>query len=110
MSFNRLSKDSIWFVRKDATKILPDIAKLCDDVTKSTLLIDIFKKFSTDSSKWVKIAAVQVIGQFIACLKREDLTQGIFKFYIDVIEDYYENIKDFNTDFDVLLLSKLDYL
>ena len=75
-------------------------------------MIDIFKKFSTDSSKWVKIAAVQVIGQFIACLKREDLTQGIFKFYVDVVEDYYENIKDMNTDFDVKYVIDilLDYI
>ena len=77
---------------------------MCDDYTKSTTLIDIFKKFSTDSSKWVKIAAVQVIGQFIACLKKEDLNQSIFKFYLDVIEDYYENIKDMNLEFDVIII------
>ena len=70
-------------------------------MTKSTVLIDIFKKFSSDSSKWVKIAAVQVIGQFIACLKKEDLTPAIFKFYLDVIEDYYENVKDMTVDQDV---------
>lgn len=87
----RLSKDSLWIVRKAAVDILPNIAELCDDETKSTVLLDIFKNFTNDSQKFVKNAAIEILGKFIALLNREMLSDTIFDFYIKIIEEYYTN-------------------
>ena len=37
--------------------MLPEIAKMCPVEVKNSVIIEIFKKFSVDSSKWVKTAA-----------------------------------------------------
>ena len=52
--FKKLSNDPIWGVRRSAVEVLPDIAKLCPTEIKNGQLIEIFKKFADDSSKWVK--------------------------------------------------------
>jgi hypothetical protein len=40
-----------------AVEMLPEIAKMCPVEVKNSVIIEIFKKFSVDSSKWVKTAA-----------------------------------------------------
>jgi hypothetical protein len=37
--------------------MLPSIAMICPVEIKNGVLIEIFKKFSLDTSKWVKMAA-----------------------------------------------------
>ena len=54
--YKKLSNDPIWGVRRAAVEVLPEIAKLCPTEIKNGHLIDIFKKFADDSSKWVKQA------------------------------------------------------
>ncbi len=63
-----LSIDNTWGVRKAAVECLPDISKLCPMTIRATELVDLFEKFAKDSNKWVKVAALQYLGQFIASL------------------------------------------
>lgn len=54
--YKKLANDQIWGVRRAAVEILPDISNLCPIEIKNGILIEMFKKFSQDSSKWVKMA------------------------------------------------------
>jgi hypothetical protein len=40
---------------------------LAPDDIKNGALLDVFKKFTKDASKWVKQAATQYLGPFIVC-------------------------------------------
>ena len=55
--FKKLCNDSVWGVRRAAVEMLPEIAKMCPVEVKNSIIIEIFKKFSVDSSKWVKTEA-----------------------------------------------------
>ena len=83
--------------------MLPKIASFCDNEIRSTVLLDIFKKFTVDKQKYVKIAAIEIFGQFIASLPQNSLKQSILDFYLHIIDEYY-NAKDDNVDSDVILL------
>ena len=52
--FKKLCSDHIWGVRRQAVEVLPEICKLAPDDSKSGALLDIFRKFAKDQSKWVK--------------------------------------------------------
>jgi hypothetical protein len=54
--FKKLAADPIWGVRRAAVEMLPSISNLCPEEYKNHQLIELFKKFSNDSSKWVKLA------------------------------------------------------
>ena len=52
--FKKLCSDHIWGVRREAVEVLPQMCKLAPDEVKNDTLLDIFKKFTKDPSKWVK--------------------------------------------------------
>lgn len=52
--FKKLAADQIWGVRRSAVEVLPQISLLSPIEIKNGILIEMFKKFSQDSSKWVK--------------------------------------------------------
>jgi len=81
--YTKLSKDSLWIVRKAAAEILPKITSFCD------------------SQKYVRIAAVEVLGKFIILLKKEDLNNSILDFYTNIINEYYSNKDSSATETDV---------
>lgn len=54
-------------MRRQAVEILPEMCMLSPEEVKNGALLDIFKKFTKDSSKWVKQAATQYLGPFIVC-------------------------------------------
>lgn len=89
--YQKLSKDSLWIVRKAAAEILPKITSLCDHETISTVLLEIFKNYTSDNQKYVRIAAIEVLGQFIVLLNKDDLNNSILDFYINIVEEYYNN-------------------
>lgn len=109
--YQKLSKDSLWIVRKAAAEILPKITALCDSNTISTTLLDVFKAFTGDNQKYVRVAAIEVLGQFITLLKKEDLNSSILEFYIQIVDEYYNN-KDSNNsnEVDVIIYLIIDYL
>jgi len=84
--------------------MLPKISSFCDNNTRSTILLDIFKKFTVDKQKYVKIAAIEIYGQFIAGLQKSSLNKSIIDFYIQIIDDYYNNVsKETSNDVDVII-------
>ena len=76
-------------MRKAAAEILPKIASFCDVEIKSKFLLEIFKNFTKDPQKYVRIAAIEVFGQFLVLLKQEDLNNSLINFYVEIMKDYY---------------------
>lgn len=79
--------DHIWGVRRQAVEILPEICKLAPDDIKNGPLLDIFKRFTTDSSKWVKQAATQFLGPFIVCYSGLNPSPELLEFYISMVNE-----------------------
>ena len=63
---------------------------LAPDEIKNGALLDIFKKFTKDQSKWVKQAATQFLGPFIVCYKGLYPSPVLLDFYSEMVQ---ENIK-----------------
>lgn len=59
---------------------------ICPIEIKNGVLIDIFKKFSQDSSKWVKMAAFQYLGPFIATYEGIEPNPILIDNYINMLE------------------------
>lgn len=83
--FKKLCTDHIWGVRRQAVEVLPEICKLAPDSIKNNALLDIFKKFTQDSSKWVKQAATQFLGPFIVCYQGLNPSPELLLFYIKMV-------------------------
>ena len=90
--YQKISRDSLWTVRNPAVKILPKLTKLCDSKTVSTVLIDIFKTFSQDPKIFVKYSAIEIFGEFISLLNKEDKDnyKELLNFYVTTIKESSE--------------------
>ena len=90
--YQKTSKDSLWTVRNPTVKILPKLTKLCDSKTVSTVLIDIFKTFSQDPKIFVKYSAIEIFGEFISLLNKEDKDnyKELLNFYVSTINESSE--------------------
>ena len=102
--YQKLSKDSLWTIRKVAVSILPELTKLCDSETIKKVLLEIFKDFSQDTKSFVRNSAVEIFGQFIALLDKNDIKQyeELLDFYVNTIQEFANsNKKD-----DITILQK----
>lgn len=71
-------------MRKAAVEILPDIANVCPPHVRATNLVELFKKFIIDPSKWVKLATLQCLGPFIATLKGLEINRLLIEYYLSM--------------------------
>ena len=102
--YQKLSKDSLWTIRKVAVSILPELTKLCDSETIKKVLLEIFKDFSQDTKSFVRNSAVEIFGQFIALLDKNDIKkyEELLDFYVNTINEFSNsNKKD-----DITILQK----
>jgi len=53
---------------------------------KNSSLLEIFKKFANDQSKWVKQAATQFLGPFIVCYQGLEPSPLLIEFYSSMAE------------------------
>ncbi|MCQ2821596.1 MAG: hypothetical protein MJ252_30425, partial [archaeon] len=106
--YQKISKDSLWNVRKASVEILPKLTKLCDSSLISGQLFDIFKSFATDQKNHVRISALEIFGEFISLIKKEenlDNYKVLLDFYISSILDF----KGSKGDTDIKIISKCAY-
>ena len=89
--YEKLSKDSLWIVRKIVCLSIHHMAELCNSDNVNRLL-NIYKSFSEDSQKFVKNSAIEVIGVFTDVLPRDyKQARFILDFYIKVLDNLYLN-------------------
>ena len=82
--YYKLAYDNVWGVRKAAVEILPDISDISSPELRAQHLIELYKKFTQDASKWVKMAAHQYLGPFIATLKGQPIDKSLVSYYISM--------------------------
>uniref|UniRef100_A0A6B2L0B2 TOG domain-containing protein n=1 Tax=Arcella intermedia TaxID=1963864 RepID=A0A6B2L0B2_9EUKA len=61
----KLSKDEIWTVRKSCAGMIAEISAFVSEEIRCQELTPLFHYFSTDSSRWVRAAALSAFGPFI---------------------------------------------
>lgn len=76
-AFQRLAKDDIWGVRKACAECLVNVALALAPADRGPLLIPMFESFIGDSSRWVRMAAYQSLGPFLAALDKEQVTDEL---------------------------------
>ena len=65
---------------------MPEMCKLAPADIKNGSLLDIFKRFTNDTSKWVRQAATQFLGPFIVCYKDLEISPSLIDFYKTMVE------------------------
>eukprot|EP00761_Pharyngomonas_kirbyi_P013157 gb/GECH01013184.1/.p1 GENE.gb/GECH01013184.1/~~gb/GECH01013184.1/.p1 ORF type:complete len:1092 (+),score=267.62 gb/GECH01013184.1/:1-3276(+) len=75
--FLELSSDEIWGVRKACAESLVYISEYSSPKVRSQDLVQVFQKFSEDVSRWVRMAAFQHLGQFIATFTDGDVDDNL---------------------------------
>jgi hypothetical protein len=107
--FQKLSQDSLWTVRKCLAEQIHKISTLCEDDIKNTVLIDIFKRLSTDNQRYVKIVIIENFGYLLDTMEKNNINKVYIDYYIQLINEYYNpsSKKVYTPDIDVKYLFKI---
>ena len=97
-----MAKDPDWRVKRSAVEILPFFSKLCNEETKSTYLLDIYKSFTFESNKWVRLSTIQIIGRFVSNFTENNLNNYILDYYISLVDECYKNPSSEIVELDVI--------
>jgi len=81
--FLKLCKDSIWSVRKGCVESLIDLSKAISQERRKEL-IDVMTTFCSDSSRWVRNTAYEMLGKFISTLTSEQITAEFLSLYTNI--------------------------
>ncbi|KAG2759632.1 hypothetical protein PC129_g7846 [Phytophthora cactorum] len=76
-AFQRLAKDDIWGVRKSCAECLVNVALALAPADRGPMLIPLFESFIKDSSRWVRMAAYQSLGPFLAALEKDQVSDEL---------------------------------
>lgn len=101
----RLSTDTLWTVRKVCVEILPQMMiynkeKSNYNHSNEDFLI-IFRSFILDPQKYVRSQVIEIFGQFIYQLEKNELDEQFFNFYKNSLEEYFFNVKEFGIETEV---------
>lgn len=78
--FRKFCSDRIWSVRKAAVESMVKLSERCSPAQRSDL-VPLYEKLLEDESRWVKSAAYQAIGPFIATLGRTDKLDTLLAYF-----------------------------
>jgi len=81
--YHALCKDEVWGVRKACAESIVSMSQNVSNKARLNL-IPTFKDLSEDSSRWVRVAAYQNLGQFIHTMQRDDVTSMFLKIFTDM--------------------------
>eukprot|EP00931_Biecheleriopsis_adriatica_P087930 TRINITY_DN62332_c0_g1_i1.p1 TRINITY_DN62332_c0_g1~~TRINITY_DN62332_c0_g1_i1.p1 ORF type:complete len:941 (+),score=215.22 TRINITY_DN62332_c0_g1_i1:121-2823(+) len=87
-AFSQLVSDAHWGVRKAASESLVSLAMTLPSEKRQDGFLPLVKELLKDQTRWVKMAALQQLGYFIACLEEADRVP------MDLLETYIEAIQD----------------
>eukprot|EP00928_Gymnodinium_smaydae_P020182 TRINITY_DN17804_c0_g1_i1.p1 TRINITY_DN17804_c0_g1~~TRINITY_DN17804_c0_g1_i1.p1 ORF type:complete len:1193 (-),score=320.17 TRINITY_DN17804_c0_g1_i1:168-3746(-) len=89
-AFERLVHDAHWGVRKAAAESLVTLAMSLK--AKGCELVPLMNSLLKDASRWVRMAALQQLGYFVASLENaERVPPALLKQYVEVIEQTKSN-------------------
>lgn len=112
-----MCNDQLWTVRKACVDILPQLYQISKEKeienlsvkTNNAFFIKLFNKFIFDQQKYVRSSILEVFGNFISLLEKEELNNSFLDFYKNTIEEYYFNIKDFGLETETNFYSNIIY-
>ena len=102
-SLEKISNDKLWILRKKCIEILSKIIyelknkykkenneynKVSEYILK---IISLLEKFISDKKKKIRHYLIEKIGEIIKPLDKNELSEKLFAFYIETIQEYYEN-------------------
>ncbi|KAI9914924.1 hypothetical protein PsorP6_007749 [Peronosclerospora sorghi] len=76
-AFQRLAKDDIWGVRKACAECFVNVTLALAPADRGPIMTPMFESFIYDSSRWVRMAAYQSLGPFLAALEKEQVTDEL---------------------------------
>ena len=76
-----LARDEIWGVRKASVESLAEVAAAMPLTVRTNQLVALFDDFHGDGSRWVRIAACQALGPFIATLPSEHISADLLTLF-----------------------------
>lgn len=79
--FLALAQDEIWGVRKACCDNIAQVSSRVPSDTRSTQLVPLFERVAEDSSRWVRSAAFQALGPFIATFVDGRVDPKLLMFY-----------------------------
>ena len=90
--YMKLSKDTLWFVKKVTAEILPQITKLCNNEIILKNIIPIFKNFANEEKIEVKMAAVETFGEFLSLIDKKERQNflELLDFYSNTVSKFTE--------------------
>jgi serine/threonine-protein phosphatase 4 regulatory subunit 1 len=78
-----LCRDEVWGVRKACAEAIVGISRGVSTAARQQL-VPAFKALFEDSSRWVRVAAYQNVGQFIHSMNRDDVSSMFLKIFTDM--------------------------
>ncbi|TMW64279.1 hypothetical protein Poli38472_012901 [Pythium oligandrum] len=81
-SFQRLVHDDVWAVRKACAECLVNISEALAPADRGDLLIPLLETCLNDPSRWVRLAAFQSLGPFLATLQRDAISDDLLRHFI----------------------------
>ena len=93
--YQKLCQDNIWTIRKTAVEILPKLTQLCDEDTINKTLLNIFQNFSKDTKNFVRNSTLEIFGQFISYLDKNNIKkyEELLNFYVNTINEFVNSNK-----------------
>lgn len=70
----------IWGVRKGCAESLVAMAESVSPIERYSNLVEVFEKLADDQSRWVRSAAYQNLGPFIATFESQHVTPNLLRF------------------------------
>ena len=64
--------------------MLPQISRIAPLELKNNELVELFKMFAADTSKWVKLASFQYLGEFIASFQDGEISPVLIEYFMQM--------------------------
>ena len=89
-----LARDEIWGVRKASVESLAEVAAALPLEVRTGQLVPLFKSFHDDGSRWVRIAACQALGPFLATLPSATISAELLGLFTQLATPSNANAAD----------------
>jgi serine/threonine-protein phosphatase 4 regulatory subunit 1 len=81
-AFLKLAKDDIWGVRKACAESIVSVSKSLSPEARAKHLIPLIETYLADASRWVRNAAFQHLGPFLATLPSEKVSSSLLSKFV----------------------------
>lgn len=77
----------MWGVRKACVETLVLLSEFVSQTDRVDVLLPLFNKCISDSSRWVRSAAYKSLGKLISTFEYGNVDETLLNFYLDMVSD-----------------------